>query len=212
MAAPTGEGRVEAGRQGSALPQVQRVDRRVGAGAASESGGIVAGGIVHDEDSGKKSAHARDDAPDDGRLVKRGDDDPRVGALLHFSSVAHRAVHAPIVLLSDGAYLMCVIVPIGQYKGDTVIKPSADVAPSAQVAPSARVWHLAQVRENARIGEETIIGRAAYIGEGVRVGARGKTQNYALVYEPASLADGVLAGPAPSLTHDYSLQPPIHIS
>ena len=197
VAGPAGEGRIEAGLQGSALPQVQRVDRRVGAGAASESGGIVAGGIVHDEDSGKKSAHARDDAPDDGRLVKRGDDDPRVGALLHFSSVAHRAVHAPIVLLSDGAYLMCVIVPIGQHKGDTVIKPSADVAPSAQV------WHLAQVRENARIGEETIIGRGAYIGEGVRVGARCKIQNYALVYEPASLADGVFVGPAAVFTNDH---------
>lgn len=203
VAGPAGEGRIEAGLQGSALPQVQRVDRRVGAGAASESGGVVTGGIVHDEDSGKKSAHARDDAPDDGRLIKRGDDDPRVGALLHFSSVAHRAGHAPIVLLSDGAYLMCVIVPTGQHKGDTVIKPSADVASSAQVAPSARVWHLAQVRENARIGEETIIGRGAYIGEGVRVGARCKIQNYALVYEPASLADGVFVGPAAVFTNDH---------
>ena len=179
------------------------MDRRVGTGAASESSGVITGGIVHDEDSGKNSAHACDDAPDDGRLIKRGDDDPRVGALLHFSSVAHRAGHAPIVLLSDGAYLMCVIVPTGQHKGDTVIKPSADVASSAQVAPSARVWHLAQVRENARIGEETIIGRGAYIGEGVRVGARCKIQNYALVYEPASLADGVFVGPAAVFTNDH---------
>ena len=84
-----------------------------------------------------------------------------------------------------------------------MIKPSADVASSAQVAPSARVWHLAQVRENARIGEETIIGRGAYIGEGVRVGARCKIQNYALVYEPASLADGVFVGPAAVFTNDH---------
>lgn len=85
-----------------------------------------------------------------------------------------------------------------------MIEPSADVAPSANVAPSARVWHLAQVRENARIGEETIVGRGAYIGEGVRVGARCKIQNYALVYEPASLADGVFVGPAAVLTNDHA--------
>jgi len=85
-----------------------------------------------------------------------------------------------------------------------VIEPSADVAPSAIVAPSARVWHLAQVREDARIGDETIVGRGAYIGEGVRVGARCKIQNYALVYEPASLADGVFVGPAAVLTNDHA--------
>ena len=85
-----------------------------------------------------------------------------------------------------------------------MIEPSADVAPSAIVAPSARVWHLAQVREDARIGEETIVGRGAYIGEGVRVGTRCKIQNYALVYEPASLADGVFVGPAAVLTNDHA--------
>lgn len=85
-----------------------------------------------------------------------------------------------------------------------MIEPSADVAPSANVAPSARVWHLAQVREDARIGEETIVGRGAYIGEGVRVGARCKIQNYALVYEPAFLADGVFVGPAAVFTNDHA--------
>ena len=85
-----------------------------------------------------------------------------------------------------------------------MIEPSADVAPSAIVAPSARVWHLAQVREDAHIGEETIVGRGAYIGEGVRVSARCKIQNYALVYEPASLADGVFVGPAAVLTNDHA--------
>ena len=84
-----------------------------------------------------------------------------------------------------------------------MIEPSADVAPSAIVAPSARVWHLAQVREEARIGEETIVGRGAYIGEGVRVGGRCKIQNYALIYEPASLADGVFVGPAAVFTNDH---------
>ena len=84
-----------------------------------------------------------------------------------------------------------------------MIEPSADVAPSAIVAPSARVWHLAQVREDACIGDETIVGRGAYIGEGVRVGGRCKIQNYALIYEPASLADGVFVGPAAVLTNDH---------
>ena len=84
-----------------------------------------------------------------------------------------------------------------------MIEPSADVAPSAMVALSARVWHLAQVREDARVGEDTIIGRGAYIGEGVRVGNRCKIQNYALVYEPASLADGVFVGPAAVFTNDH---------
>lgn len=84
-----------------------------------------------------------------------------------------------------------------------MIEPSADVAPNAIVAPSARVWHLAQVRAEAVIGEETIVGRGAYIGEGVRVGNRCKIQNYALVYEPASLADGVFVGPAAVFTNDH---------
>ena len=84
-----------------------------------------------------------------------------------------------------------------------MIEPSADVAPSAIVAPSARVWHLAEVREEAGIGEETIVGRGAYIGEGVRVGGRCKIQNYALIYEPASLADGVFVGPAAVFTNDH---------
>ena len=85
-----------------------------------------------------------------------------------------------------------------------MIEPSADVAPSARVADNARVWHLAQVREDASIGEETIVGRGAYIGEGVSVGDRCKIQNYALIYEPASLADGVFVGPAAVFTNDHA--------
>ena len=85
-----------------------------------------------------------------------------------------------------------------------MIEPSADVAPSARVADSARVWHLAQVRERAVLGAGCIVGRGAYIGEGVVVGARCKIQNYALVYEPASLADGVFVGPAAVFTNDHA--------
>ena len=57
------------------------------------------------------------------------------------------------------------------------------------------MWHLAQVREDAEIGDGCIIGRGAYIGPGVRLGQRCKVQNYALIYEPAWLDDGVFVGP-----------------
>lgn len=82
------------------------------------------------------------------------------------------------------------------------IHPTADVANSASVASSARVWHHAQVRENASIENNCIIGRGAYIGTGVTLGAGCKVQNYALVYEPAVIEDGVFIGPAAVLTND----------
>lgn len=83
------------------------------------------------------------------------------------------------------------------------IAPSADVADSATVAASAKIWHLAQVREDAVIGENVIVGRGAYVGSGVHVGDNCKIQNYALVYEPATLAPGVFIGPAVVLTNDH---------
>lgn len=79
---------------------------------------------------------------------------------------------------------------------------TADVAKDARVPQSAKVWHLAQVREGAVLGEECIVGRGAYIGSGVRMGDGCKIQNYALVYEPASLGNGVFIGPAVVLTND----------
>lgn len=82
------------------------------------------------------------------------------------------------------------------------IETSADVSPLATIGDGARVWHLAQVRENARIGKGSIIGRGAYIGTGVVLGINCKIQNYALVYEPAQLGDGVFIGPAAVLTND----------
>jgi len=65
------------------------------------------------------------------------------------------------------------------------------------------VWHYAQVREGASLGENVIVGRGAYIGTGVHVGNNCKIQNYALVYEPAYLEDGVFIGPAVVLTNDH---------
>lgn len=82
------------------------------------------------------------------------------------------------------------------------VDPSADVSPAAHLGNGTRVWHLAQVRERADIGADCIIGRGAYIGTGVRLGDHCKIQNYALVYEPADLADGVFVGPAAVLTND----------
>ncbi|MDO4612461.1 MAG: acyltransferase [Actinomycetaceae bacterium] len=86
---------------------------------------------------------------------------------------------------------------------DTIIADSADVSDEAEIGSGTRVWHLAQVRENARVGRSCIVGRGAYIGEGVVVGDRCKIQNYALVYEPAVLEDGVFIGPAVTLTNDH---------
>lgn len=83
-----------------------------------------------------------------------------------------------------------------------MIDPSAEVHPTASVPESARVWGLAQVRAGAILGERTIVGRGAYVGAGVDVGSDVKIQNNALVYEPASLEDGVFIGPGAILTND----------
>ncbi|MBN8205692.1 N-acetyltransferase [Microbacterium esteraromaticum] len=82
------------------------------------------------------------------------------------------------------------------------IVESADVSPDAQVGDGSSIWHLAQVREHVKMGENCIVGRGAYIGTGVEMGDNCKVQNYALVYEPARLADGVFIGPAVVLTND----------
>ena len=82
------------------------------------------------------------------------------------------------------------------------IVDSADVAADAVIGDSSSIWHLAQVREGATIGRNCVVGRGAYIGTGVRMGDNCKVQNYALVYEPATLEDGVFIGPAVVLTND----------
>ncbi|MES2867539.1 MAG: DapH/DapD/GlmU-related protein, partial [Actinomycetota bacterium] len=82
------------------------------------------------------------------------------------------------------------------------IVDSADVSPEASIGAGSSIWHLAQVREGVKMGENCIVGRGAYIGTGVFMGDNCKVQNYALVYEPARLADGVFIGPAVVLTND----------
>lgn len=83
-----------------------------------------------------------------------------------------------------------------------VIEGSADVDDRAVIGQRTRVWHLAQIREGARLGADCTIGRGAYIGPGVALGDACKVQNYALVYEPAVVGDGVFIGPAVVFTND----------
>jgi acetyltransferase-like isoleucine patch superfamily enzyme len=82
------------------------------------------------------------------------------------------------------------------------IQPSAQVAADAELGDGTVVWELAQIRERARLGAGCIVGRGAYVGAGVVIGDNVKLQNFALVYEPATLADGVFVGPAAVLTND----------
>ena len=86
--------------------------------------------------------------------------------------------------------------------GEIEIQATADVDGRAVLGPGTTVWHLAQIREDARLGRDCIVGRGAYVGPGVTIGDHVKLQNYALVYEPARLEDGVFIGPAAVLTND----------
>ncbi|MBT2409896.1 N-acetyltransferase [Streptomyces sp. ISL-12] len=83
------------------------------------------------------------------------------------------------------------------------VQPTAQVDDSATVGDGSAVWDLAQIRKDARLGSGCVVGRGAYVGPGVRIGDNVKLQNYALVYEPAVLADGVFVGPAAVLTNDH---------
>ncbi|RRR97684.1 acyltransferase [Glycomyces terrestris] len=84
------------------------------------------------------------------------------------------------------------------------VQETAQVHESATVGEGSSVWELAQIREHAELGANCVVGRGAYIGTGVRIGDNVKIQNYALVYEPARLADGVFVGPAAVFTNDHN--------
>ena len=79
----------------------------------------------------------------------------------------------------------------------------AEVAQDVVLDDGTTVWPLAQIREGARLGSGCIVGRGAYVGSGVTMGDNCKLQNYALVYEPAVLEDGVFVGPAVVFTNDF---------
>lgn len=85
---------------------------------------------------------------------------------------------------------------------NATVKDTAQVSPEATLGDGTTIWELAQVRENARLGTGCIVGRGAYVGSGVVIGNNVKLQNFALVYEPATLGDGVFVGPAAVLTND----------
>ena len=82
------------------------------------------------------------------------------------------------------------------------ILPSADVDPTATIGDGSSIWHLAQIRDGVSLGTQCTIGRGAYVGSGVTMGDNCKVQNYALVYEPAVIGNGVFIGPAAVLTND----------
>ena len=90
----------------------------------------------------------------------------------------------------------------GRAMEDPAVASTADVDKRAILGSGTTVWHLAQIREHARLGRDCIVGRGAYVGPGVVIGDNVKIQNYALVYEPAQLEDGVFTGPAVVLTND----------
>lgn len=83
------------------------------------------------------------------------------------------------------------------------VAPGADISEDATIGDGSSIWHLAQVCEGVRMGRDCVVGRGAYIGSGVQMGNGCKIQNYALVYEPAKLADGVFVGPAAVFTNDH---------
>ena len=82
------------------------------------------------------------------------------------------------------------------------VHPSADVDDGVELGDGTSVWHLVHVRTGAKLGRDCILGRGSYVGAGVVMGDNCKVQNYALVYEPAVLGDGVFIGPAAVLTND----------
>jgi len=82
------------------------------------------------------------------------------------------------------------------------VHPSAEVEDGARVGEGTTVWQLAHVRAGAAVGAGCTLGRGVFIDEGVVLGDRVKVQNYALVYAPARVEDGVFIGPAVVLTND----------
>lgn len=84
----------------------------------------------------------------------------------------------------------------------TRIVETAQISTDATIGENCSIWDYAQIREGATLGDNCIVGRGAYIDAGVTLGDNCKVQNYALVYEPAQLADGVFIGPAAVLTND----------
>ncbi len=78
----------------------------------------------------------------------------------------------------------------------------AEVEQGASIGTGTSIWQLAHIREGAQLGQNCVVGRGAYVGPGVKIGSNVKIQNYALIFEPAVIEDGVFIGPAVVLTND----------
>lgn len=83
-----------------------------------------------------------------------------------------------------------------------IIDNSALIEVGANLGDNISIWQYSHIREGSDIGSGSIIGRGVYIGPGVKIGKNCKIQNYALLYEPAEISDGVFLGPAVVLTND----------
>lgn len=82
------------------------------------------------------------------------------------------------------------------------VHPSAEVEPGAEVGAGTSIWHLAHLRAGAVVGTNCNLGRGVYVDGDVVIGDRVKVQNFALLYEPARIGNGVFIGPAVVLTND----------
>jgi UDP-2-acetamido-3-amino-2,3-dideoxy-glucuronate N-acetyltransferase len=82
------------------------------------------------------------------------------------------------------------------------IHPSAEVEDGVPLGIGSTVWQLAHIRAGAVVGAGCTIGRGVFIDDDVVLGDRVKVQNYALIYRPARIGDGVFIGPAVVLTND----------
>jgi acetyltransferase-like isoleucine patch superfamily enzyme len=85
---------------------------------------------------------------------------------------------------------------------DVRVHHSAEVEDGARLGAGTTVWQLAHIRTGAVMGSGCTIGRGVFVDEDVVMGDRVKVQNYALVYRPARIGDGVFIGPAVVLTND----------
>lgn len=82
------------------------------------------------------------------------------------------------------------------------IHDTAFIEDGANLGSNVSVWQYSHLRTGCAIGAGSIIGRGVYIGPGVQIGKNCKIQNYALIYEPAEISDGVFIGPSVLLTND----------
>lgn len=83
-----------------------------------------------------------------------------------------------------------------------MIHATADVSDRAVIGDGTMIWADVHVREEAHIGAECTLAKGVYVDVGVTVGNRCKLENYACVFHPAVLEDGVFLGPGVLLTND----------